>query len=220
MRKIKIAPSILAANPLQLAAEIEAVEKAGADWLHIDIMDGNFVPNINGSPEIVRCIKKITKLPLDIHLMVEEIDRIIPLFAEAGADRITIHPEVTYHPFRALQLIDYLGCQTGVALNPGTSPELVFPLLSKIDLILIMSVNPGFGGQEFIPDVLGKISFLREFIDEEEFPILLQVDGGITPQIAPEIIEAGADVLVAGTTIFKSKNYAKTIKALRSGSTK
>jgi ribulose-phosphate 3-epimerase len=218
MRPIKIAPSLLAADPLRLGEEVAAVEAAGADWLHIDIMDGHFVPNLTYGPAMVKSLKKTTSLPLDVHLMITPVEAMIDQFAQAGAHALTIHPEATYHSHRALQLIRSYGCLAGIALNPGTDSAVVLPLLDMVDLILIMSVNPGFGGQTFIPSCLEKITAVRSLIDQQQRPILLAVDGGIDSETCRDVIAAGADILVAGTAIFTSPSYAKTLAVLRGAS--
>ncbi|MEI8295868.1 MAG: ribulose-phosphate 3-epimerase [Alphaproteobacteria bacterium] len=215
IRQIKIAPSLLAADPLNLGQEVAAIEKAGADWLHIDIMDGHFVPNLTYGPAIVQNLKRITSLPLDVHLMVTPVEAMITQFAQAGADSLTIHAEATSHSHRALQLIRSYGCLAGIALNPGTDSTAILPLLDMIDLVLIMTVNPGFGGQTFIPHCLEKIAAVRAMIDQQQRQILLEVDGGITGETCGAVIDAGADILVAGTAIFKSPSYAKTLAVLR-----
>lgn len=215
MRPIKIAPSLLAANPLKLGEEVAAVEKAGADWLHIDVMDGHFVPNLTYGPGLVRSLKKATALPLDVHLMITPVEAMIMQFAEAGAQVITIHPEATYHSHRALQLIRSYGCLAGIALNPGTDISIILPLLSLVDLILVMTVNPGFGGQAFIPSCLEKIATVRSLINQQQHAIFLEVDGGITHETCKDIIHAGADILVAGTAIFTSPSYPQALVALR-----
>jgi len=215
MRPIKIAPSLLAANPLKFGEEVAAVEKAGADWLHIDVMDGHFVPNLTYGPALVRSLKNATSLPLDVHLMITPVEAMITQFAEAGAHSITIHPEATYHSHRALQLIRSYGCLAGIALNPGTDISFILPLLSLADLILVMTVNPGFGGQAFIPSCVEKIAAVRALINQQHRSTLLEVDGGITTETCKDVIDAGADILVTGTAVFASSSYPKALAALR-----
>jgi ribulose-phosphate 3-epimerase len=214
---ILIAPSLLAADFARLGEETRAVEAAGADWLHLDVMDGHFVPNISFGPLVVRALTRHTALPMDVHLMVAPADPYITAFAEAGADHISVHPESGAHLHRTLQLIHALGKKAGVVLNPGTPVEAVAPVLDLADIIMVMTVNPGFGGQAFISSQLGKISTLRRLIDDGGRDIVLQVDGGITPVTAPGALAAGADCLIAGTAIFGAPDYAKAIQALRAG---
>lgn len=201
-QKTLIAPSLLSADLLNLQTEIDLITQAGADWLHFDIMDGHFVPNLTFGPDFVRQVKKISKLPIDVHLMISPIDLFIDAFAEAGASYITIHPEAEFHPHRTLQRIKSHGVKAGIALNPGTPLEKVYPLLEVVDLILIMTVNPGFSGQKFIAQPLEKLKTLRKLIDTHNYPILLQVDGGVNKTTAKEIVTAGADVLVTGQYVF------------------
>lgn len=215
--KIRIAPSILSADFAQLGAEIAAVEAAGADLIHIDVMDGHFVPNISIGPLVVRALKPHVKRPLDVHLMIAPVDPYVREFADAGADGITVHPEAGPHIHRTLQLIRSLGKKPGVVLNPGTPVEAIDNVLDLVDLVLVMSVNPGFGGQTFIASQLKKLEAIATRIAKSGRDIALEVDGGITPQTARQAIDAGADILVAGTAVFKggAAQYAANIAALR-----
>lgn len=210
-----IAPSILSADFTRLGEEIRAVESAGADWIHIDVMDGRFVPNISYGPIIVEAARKSTPLPLDVHLMIVEPDALIPAFVKAGADLISVHAETCPHLHRSLQLIRSLGARPGVALNPATSPELLEFVMDDIDFVLVMTVNPGFGGQKFIPQCLDKIARIRKAIAASGRPIHLQVDGGVNPETSRAVTEAGADVLVAGSAIFGTQDYRQSIAQLR-----
>jgi ribulose-phosphate 3-epimerase len=210
-----IAPSLLAADFARLGEEVEAIAAAGADWLHLDIMDGHFVPNISFGPGLVKALRGRTRIPFDVHLMIAPADPYLAAFAEAGADIISLHPEAGPHLHRSLQTIRALGKKAGVVLNPATPVEAVAHVLDLVDLILVMSVNPGFGGQSFIESQLPKIATLRRMIEASGRPIHLQVDGGVTEATAPRCIEAGADVLVAGTAVFGRKDYAAAIAALR-----
>jgi ribulose-phosphate 3-epimerase len=214
---IRIAPSILSADFARLGAEIEAVERAGADLIHIDVMDGHFVPNITIGPQVVKTLRGHAKKPLDVHLMVAPVDAFVQEFADAGADGISVHPEAGPHVHRTLQLIRSFGKSPGIVLNPGTPLEALDPVLDLVDLILIMTVNPGFGGQSFIASQLKKIEATAERIAKTGRDIALEVDGGITPRTAKLAVEAGADVLVAGTAVFKGGvgSYAANIAALR-----
>jgi len=208
-----IAPSILSADFARLGEEIAAVEKAGADWLHVDVMDGRFVPNLTIGPPVVKAIRKVTKLPLDVHLMIVEPERYIDDFAAAGADTIILHVEACTHLHRALSHIRSLKKRAGVTLNPSTSEESLRYVLDVCDQILVMSVNPGFGGQSFIPSALTKIKNIRAMIGDRK--IDLEVDGGITPETSKDAIAAGANVLVAGNAVFNTKDYAAAIRAIR-----
>lgn len=214
--RVQIAPSILAADFVRLADEIAAVERGGADLLHIDVMDGHFVPNLTIGPPVVESIKKVAKLPLDVHLMITNADAFIPEFVSAGADYVTVHVEACPHLHRTIQLIKERGAKAGVTLNPATPVSVLQEILPEVDLVLIMSVNPGFGGQKFIPSTLQKIAAVREMLDRLHSPALLEVDGGVKVDNAAQVLAAGADVLVAGSAIFSSRDYAGTIAALRS----
>ena len=218
-RVIRIAPSILAADFAKLGDELRAVTEAGADYIHIDVMDGHFVPNITIGPDVVGALRAHSALPFDVHLMLSPVDPFIPLFAEAGADIITVHPESGAHLHRSVQLVKSLGKKVGVALNPATPIEAIDEVLGELDLVLVMSVNPGFGGQAFITSQLDKIRALRARIDAAGRTIDLEVDGGINFTTAGAAIEAGADVLVAGTATFAGgpDAYAGNIKRLRNG---
>ena len=214
---VRIAPSILSADFSCLGEEISAVAKAGADWIHVDVMDGHFVPNITIGPDVVKAIRKATDLPFDVHLMIAPVDPYVPDFAKAGADIITAHAEAGPHLHRTVQLIKSLGKKAGVSLNPSTPASAITHVLEDIDLVLVMTVNPGFGGQSFITGQLDKIKTLRQMIDNSSRQIDLEVDGGINEKTARDAIEAGADVLVAGTATFKDgrENYARNIQKLR-----
>ncbi len=215
--EVKIAPSILAADFGALRAEIAAVAEAGADYIHIDVMDGHFVPNLTIGPDVVRALKKDCPLPLDVHLMIAPVDPYIEAFAQAGADILTIHPEAGPHLHRSLQAIRQAGCRAGLALNPATAAQAAAPVLDMLDLVLVMSVNPGFGGQRFLDSQLGKIAAVREMIERSGRAVALEVDGGIDAQSAPRAIAAGATILVAGTAIFSAgrASYAEAIARLR-----
>ena len=211
----KIAPSILSADFSRLGEEIAAVEAAGADWIHIDVMDGHFVPNLTIGPGAVRSLRKTTSLPFDVHLMIEHAEQYLDAFAGAGSDWITVHAEAAGHLHRTLARIQEMDIRAGVSLNPATPLALIEPVLPDMDLLLIMTVNPGFGGQQFIRTMLPKIRQARDQIDRLSRPIVLEVDGGVTPANAREIIEAGADVLVAGAAVFGSGDYRTAISALK-----
>lgn len=210
---VKIAPSILAADFARLGDEIAAVEKAGADWIHVDVMDGHFVPNLTIGPVVVKALRPTTTLPLDVHLMIEPVEPYIEAFAEAGADTITVHAEATRHLDRALQQIKATGKRAGVSLNPHTPENVVDYVLDKLDLILVMSVNPGFGGQSFLHGQLDKVRRLREKIGDRA--IDLEIDGGVNAETAPLCRDAGANVLVAGSAVFRTDDYAAAIATLR-----
>lgn len=215
--KILVAPSILAADFSHLADEIHCVEKAGADWIHCDIMDGHFVDNISFGPAMVKTVRKITALPLDVHLMITHADHYVPRFVDAGANSITIHvePETEHDVSKTLEQIRAAGCRAGLTLNPSTSFRLIEPFLERIDLVLIMTVHPGFGGQSFRADQMGKVRRARDWKNENNSAIDIEVDGGINTETARTAIENGANVLVAGTAVFKAPDYAAEIRALR-----
>jgi len=215
-RKIKVAPSILSADFSRLGDEIKAVEAAGADVIHVDVMDGHFVPNITIGPLIVEAARRSTKLPLDVHLMITNPELYIADFAKAGADYITVHVETAFHLNRLVQSIkEHKGVKAAVSLNPATPLTSLDYILPDLDMVLIMSVNPGFGGQAFIPSALEKISKLRKRIDELGRAIEIEVDGGVKPSNAAEIIKAGADILVAGSAVFGTKDYSAAIRGIR-----
>jgi ribulose-phosphate 3-epimerase len=215
MTTIKIAPSILSADFSRLKDEIQAVEAAGADWLHVDVMDGHFVPNITIGPVVVESVRKVTRMPLDVHLMITDPDKYAPEFIKAGADWVSIHPDTTPDPSATLQRIRELGARPSIAENPDVSPEQVVGCLPDIDMILMMTVFPGFGGQAFIPDVLPKIERVRETIDERKLSVVVEADGGIKVDNIDRVVRAGAEIIVSGSGIFKSADYAATIRQMR-----
>jgi ribulose-phosphate 3-epimerase len=211
----KIAPSILSADFTRLAEEVKAVERAGADYIHLDVMDGHFVPNITIGPMIVRAVRRITDLPLDVHLMISNPDDYIDRFAEAGATGLTVHAEAVIHLHRTIQRIRQKGLNPCVSLNPATPLGPLEYVLDDLDMVLLMTVNPGFGGQEFIREVVPKVQRLREWIEARELDVDIEVDGGIGPETIHQVSSAGANVFVAGSAIFHSRDYAETIRLMR-----
>tara|TARA_Y100000590_G_C15604788_1_gene971555 strand:+ start:43 stop:702 length:660 start_codon:yes stop_codon:yes gene_type:complete len=219
MKSIKISPSILSADFSKLGNEIQSLEKAGADLIHIDVMDGHFVPNITIGPEVIKKLRKYTSLPFDVHLMISPVDNFIKNFADSGSDIITIHPEATNDLISSIKKIKACNKKVGVSLNPETSIDKVLPVLNLIDLVLIMSVNPGFGGQKFIENTLEKVKILRKKIDEKKLKTQIEIDGGINFESSKKAIKAGVDIIVSGTTVFKENNgnLKKNIQLLRTG---
>ena len=211
-----IAPSILSADFGRLGDELTAITKAGADWIHIDVMDGHFVPNLTLGPPVIKALRPYTSLPFDVHLMISAPDRYIDDFAAAGAQIISVQAEACIHLHRTLQYIRQAGCAPGVALNPATPLEQIAYVLEEADLVLLMTVNPGFGGQEFIPAMIPKIRRLRELIDQEGLPVKIEVDGGVNEATVEAVAQAGCDVYVAGTAIFSQNSYGRAIASLRS----
>lgn len=216
-KRILISPSVLSADFTRLGEEVRAVQEAGADWIHVDVMDGHFVPNITIGPMIVSAVKKVAQVPVDVHLMISNPDFYLDAFHDAGADILSVHPEATYHLHRTLTRIRELGMKAGAALNPATGLQAVEHVLAELDVIMLMTVNPGFGGQSFIPTMLPKVRALRSMIDNSKYDILIEVDGGVSPETAGSLIEHGADVFVAGSAVFGHPPYQDVIKKLRSG---
>ena len=212
---MKIAPSILSADFSRLKDEIQAVEAAGADWLHVDVMDGHFVPNITIGPVVVEWVRKVAKIPVDVHLMITDPDKYAPEFIKAGADWVSIHPETCANPNATLKKIRALGAKTSIAVNPDIPLAKVEGCFPDIDMILMMTVFPGFGGQAFIPDVLPKIKQVRALIDQNKLPILVEADGGIKANNIDRVVSAGAEVIVSGSGIFKTPDYTETIHQMR-----
>jgi ribulose-phosphate 3-epimerase len=215
MQSIKIAPSILSADFSRLKDEIQAVEAAGADWLHIDVMDGHFVPNITVGPVVVECVRRVTKMPLDVHLMITDPDKYAPEFIKAGADWVSIHPNTTKNLSESLQKIRELGAKAAIAVNPDIATETVAGCFPDIDMILMMTVFPGFAGQAFITDVLPKIEQVRTKIQNEELPILIEADGGIKADNINSVVRAGAEIIVSGSGIFNTDSYSDTVRRMR-----
>lgn len=215
MPALKIAPSILSADFSRLKDEIQAVEAAGADWLHVDVMDGHFVPNITIGPVVVEWVRKVTTIPVDVHLMITDPDKYAPEFIKAGADWISIHPDTCANPNATLRMIHELGAKTSVAVNPDVPLSKVIDCFTDIDMVLMMTVFPGFGGQAFIQDVLPKITAMRKLIEQRHLPILIEVDGGIKTDNIARVVQAGGEVIVSGSGIFKTADYAATVRQMR-----
>jgi len=214
-RPILISPSILSADMAQLATDIGQIEKAGADWVHVDVMDGRFVPNITIGIPVVKALKKHTRMPLDVHLMIVEPEQYVEDFVKAGADWLTVQAESTYHLFRTLQVIRNLGAKAGVALNPATPISAIEHVLEEVDMVLVMTVEPGFGGQKFIPAMLPKIASLAELVEQRQLPVDIQVDGGINKSTIGDAAQAGAKIFVAGTAVFGAPDVTQAVKDLR-----
>jgi len=214
-KRILISPSLLSADFARLGEEVRAVEDAGADWLHLDVMDGHFVPNITIGPLVVEAIKKFARVPLDVHLMISDPDSYLEAFHDAGADVLTVHPEATHHLHRTLTRIRELGMKAGAALNPSTGLEAVKYVMPQLDVLMIMTVNPGFGGQSFISSLLPKVRESRELIDTSGYPVLLEIDGGVSPKTAPDLARQGADVFVSGSAVFGHPPYGEVMSKLR-----
>lgn len=215
MQSLKIAPSILSADFSRLKDEIQAVEAAGADWLHVDVMDGHFVPNITIGPVVVEWVRKVTKIPVDVHLMITDPDKYAPEFIKAGADWVSVHPDTCPNPHATLNKIRELGAKASIAVNPDVPLKKVENCFADIDMVLMMTVFPGFGGQAFIPDVLPKIAEARKLVDQRKSSILVEVDGGIKTDNIDRVFQAGGEVIVSGSGIFKTPNYADTIRRMR-----
>lgn len=215
-RDILIAPSILSADFTRLGEEIRAVQEAGADWIHIDVMDGHFVPNITIGPMIVEAVKRVADVPLDVHLMISDPDRYLEDFQAAGSDILTVHPEATCHLHRTLNRIRELGMKAGAALNPSTGLGAIEYVMPELDVVMLMTVNPGFGGQSFIPTMLPKVTALKQMIDRSGCNVLIEVDGGVSPETSPGLARNGADVFVAGSAVFGHPPYSEAIKKLKS----
>ncbi|HZA13629.1 MAG TPA: ribulose-phosphate 3-epimerase [Myxococcaceae bacterium] len=214
-RRVLVAPSILSCDFGRLAEEVRAVEAAGADWVHVDVMDGRFVPNITLGPMVVEAVRRATKLPVDVHLMIVEPERYIDAFARAGADILAVHAETCPHLHRTLQQIRQAGAKPAVVINPATPVSAVEEVLEDVRMVLVMSVNPGFGGQSFIPGAVKKVRWIREMADARGVDLHVEVDGGINATTARQVVEAGADVLVAGSAVFGARDYAEAIRAIR-----